>query len=100
MQCVTFAAMRGRQICGRVGKFISTRTGSPASFFGSQSKQSKQPLTEEIHLLSEATTYIYFLIEIDEKDTKLLFYLMHQANSNSHENMVFSRDRSAFLSNF
>ena len=76
------------------GKFVSTHTGSPASFFGSQSKQ---PLTEEICLLSETTTYIYFLIEIDEKDTKLsLFYLMHPANSNSHENRVFSRDLSAF----
>ena len=66
-----------------------------------QAKQSKQLLTEEICLISEATMYIYFLIEIDEKGTKLsLFYLMHPANSNSHENRIFSRDLSAFLSNF
>ena len=93
---------RGRQIYGRVGKIhLHSDSGVLNLFFGSQSKQAKQPLTEEIHLLSEATTYIYFLIEIDEKDTKLsLFYLMHPANSNSHKNRVFSQDLSAFLLNF
>ena len=50
----------------------------------SQSKQSKQQLTKEIRLLSEATTYI--LIEIGENDMKVsLFYLIHPANSNSRE---------------
>ena len=44
-----------------------------------QSKQSKQPLTEEIRLLSEAMKYIYFLIEIDEKDTKSL--ILYDATS-------------------
>ena len=35
----------------------------------------------------------HFLTEIDEKDTKVsLFYLIHLANSNSHENRTFSRD--------
>ena len=78
---------QGRQIYGRVGKIRLSRTGSSESFFGSQLKQSKQPLTEEICLLSEVTTYIYFLIEIDKKSS--LFYLMHPANINSHENRVF-----------
>ena len=41
-----------------------------------QVKQSKQLLTKEICLLSEAATYI-FVIEIDEKCMKVsLFYLM------------------------
>ena len=39
----------------------------PGLFFGSQSKQSKHSLTEEIRLLSEVTTYMYFIMEIDEK---------------------------------
>ena len=95
-QCVTFVLDRwpeaNKYMVGS-GKFVSTRTGSPASFFGSQSEQSKQPLTEEIRLLSRVMTYIYFLIEIDEKHMKLsLFYLMHPANSNSHENRVFPQN--------
>ena len=85
-QCVTFVTEwqpeADKYMVGS-GKFVSTRTGSPASFLV-ESKQSKQSLTKEICLLSEAT-YISFLIEIGEKDTKLsLFYLMHPANSNSH----------------
>ena len=53
-----------------------------------QVKHSKQLQTEEICLLSEVTKYIfYFLIAMDEKDTKVsLFYLMSRTNSNSHEN--------------
>ena len=99
-QRVTFAAARGRQIYGRVGKIRLHSDQESYIFFGSQSKQLKQPLTKEIRLLLESTTYIYFLIEIDEKGTKLsLFYMMHSANSNSHENRVFI-DLSAFLSNF
>ena len=77
---------RGQQIYGQVRKICLHSDRESSIFFGSQLKQLKQPLTEEIHLLSETTTYIYFLIEIDEKDKKVsLFYLMHPANSNSHK---------------
>ena len=92
---------RGQQIYGQVRKICLHSDRESSIFFGSQLKQLKQPLTEEIHLLSETTTYIYFLIEIDEKDKKVsLFYLMHPANSNSHKKRVFTGDLSAFLLNF
>ena len=49
-----------------------------------------QQLTEEIHLLLQATIFpnrTYYLKEIDGKDTKVtLFNLMDPANSNSHAN--------------
>ena len=79
-----------------VGKICLHSDRESCILFGGQSKQSKQQLTKEIRLLSEVKTYIYILIEIDEKDTKVsLLYLMHPANCNSHEKRVFSRDLSA-----
>ena len=43
---------------------------------------------------------MYFLIEIGEKDMKVgLFYLIHPANSNSHENFILVIFQ-CFLSNF
>ena len=65
-----------------------------------QVKQSKQQLTKEICLLSEATTYI-FRIEMGEKDMEVsLFYLIHPANSNSHKNSGILTRFQCFLFEF
>ena len=66
----------------------------------SQAKQSKQLLTKEIRLLSEATMYI-FPHRIGEKDMKVsLFYLIHPASSNSCEILGILTRFPCFMSTF
>ena len=83
---------RGQQIYGRVGKFVSTQTWSPASFLVA-SGNSQNNHSPKKFIYYQKRQREHFLIEIDEKDTKVsLFYLMHPAYSKYRENRVFSQD--------
>ena len=92
---MTFAADRrteaGKYMAGS-GKFVSSRTGSPASFLVASQNSRNNHLPEKFNQYRKRRR-TYLVIEIDENDTKVsLFYLMHPVNSKSLVRIGYSRE--------